>query len=68
MVPKRRSQKIIQGVFFYNGPPPTSSKYKKVNLGKVRFGVSRTIYVNVDSPNLGFAYFNFLGEALYVHH
>ena len=24
-------------------------------------GVSRTIYVNVDSPNLGFLYFNFLG-------
>ena len=24
-------------------------------------GVSRTIYVNVDSPNLGFPYFNFLG-------
>ena len=26
---------------------------------------SRTIYVNVDSPNLGFPYFNFLGEAQY---
>ena len=26
-------------------------------------GVSRTIYVNVDSPNLGFPYFNILGEA-----
>ena len=24
-------------------------------------GVSRPIYVNVDSPNLGFPYFNFLG-------
>ena len=24
-------------------------------------GVSRPIYVNVDSPNLGFTYFNFLG-------
>ena len=24
-------------------------------------GVSRTIYVNVDTPNLGFTYFNFLG-------
>ena len=22
-----------------------------------------TIYVNVDSPNLGFPYFNFIGEA-----
>ena len=29
----------------------------------VRLGVSRTIYVNVDSPNLGFPYFNLLGEA-----
>ena len=28
---------------------------------KVRLGISRTIYVNVDSPNLGFTYFNFLG-------
>ena len=26
-----------------------------------RLGVSRPIYVNVDSPNLGFPYFNFLG-------
>ena len=26
-------------------------------------GVSRPIYVNVDSPNQGFPYFNFLGEA-----
>ena len=26
-----------------------------------RLGVSRTIYVNVDSPNLGIPYFNFLG-------
>ena len=24
-------------------------------------GVSRPIYVNVDSPNLGFPYYNFLG-------
>ena len=28
--------------------------YKKVNLG-----VSKMIYVNLDSPNLGFPYFNF---------
>ena len=46
--------------------PLKSFKYKKVNLAGL--GVSRTIYVNVDSPNLGFPYFNFLGEALYVHH
>ena len=32
-------------------------EYRKVNLGKV----SRPIYVNVDSPNLGFPYFNFSG-------
>ena len=38
-------------VFFITGPPPKISKYRK--------GVSRTIYVNVDSPNLGFS--NFLG-------
>ena len=25
--------------------------------------VSRMIYVNIDSPNLGFIYLNFLGEA-----
>ena len=41
------------------GSPPKSSKYKKINLGWL--GVSRMIYVNVDSPNLGFPYFNFLG-------
>ena len=33
-----------------------------------RLGVSRTIYVNVDSPNLGFPYFNFSGEALCKKH
>ena len=30
-------------------------------LIKAWLGVSRPIYVNVDSPNLGFTYFNFLG-------
>ena len=52
---------------FFNCPPPPppkkrerSSKYKKVNLGEV-LGVSRTIYVNVDLPNLSSRYFNFLG-------
>ena len=36
-------------------------------------GVSRPIYVAVDSPNLGFPYFNFLGgyqlkkNTLYIH-
>ena len=47
----------IQGVF-YTGSPHHSSNYRKVNLD--RLGVSRTIYVNVESPYL---YFNFLGEA-----
>ena len=42
----------VQGVFF-TGPPPKMSKYRKVKLG-----VSRTISVNADSPNLGFPYFN----------
>ena len=32
---------------------------KKLILAKL--GVSRTIYVNVDTPNLGFTYLNFLG-------
>ena len=27
---------IIQGVFFHTGPPPKSSKYRKVDLGEVR--------------------------------
>ena len=57
-----QDQKIIRrteehtGCFFFTGTPLKSSKYRKV-----WFGVSRTIYVNVDSPNLGFPYFNFLG-------
>ena len=44
----------VQGVFF---TPPKSTE----NLIWARLGVSRTTYVNVDSPNLGFPYF--LGEA-----
>ena len=35
---------------------PKNSKYKK--LIWARLGVSRLIYVNIDSPNLGFPYFN----------
>ena len=31
-------------------------------------GVSRPIYVNVDSPNLGFPYFNFLGGVPVKNH
>ena len=48
----------LQAVLF-NWYPPKNSKYKKVN--QARLGVSRTIYVAVDSPNLGFPYFHFLG-------
>ena len=33
-----------------------------------RLGVSRTIYVNEDSPNLGFPYFNFLGGPVKKNH
>ena len=56
-----------RGRVFFTGPPPKNLKYKKVDLG-----VSRPIYVNVDSPNLGFPYFSFRGEpvkkiTLYVH-
>ena len=50
--------RIIQGVFF-TGTPPKNSKYKK--LIYARLGVSWPFYVNVDSPNLGFTCFNFLG-------
>ena len=39
---------MIQDVFFTRPP------------SKARLGVSRTIYINIDSPNLGFPYFNFL--------
>ena len=41
------------------GAPPKSKSTEK--LIWARLGASRTIYVNVDSPNLGFPYFNFLG-------
>ena len=45
-------------VIFFTGTPlkvPSTEKLIQACLG-----VSRTIYVNVDSPNLGFPYFNFL--------
>ena len=46
--------------FFTLGLPLKVHSTNKLILA--RLGVSRTIYVNVDSPNLGFPYFNFLGE------
>ena len=50
---------MIQGVFFSLVPPLKVLSTKKLIWAKL--GVSRPIYVNVDSPNLGFTYFNFLG-------
>ena len=50
--------KVCTGCF-YTGTPLKNSKYKK--LIQARLGVSRPIYVNVDSPNLGFPYVNFFG-------
>ena len=51
----------LTGCFFTLGLPLKVPSTKK--LIQARLGVSGTIYVNVDSPNLGFPYFNFLGEA-----
>ena len=48
----------IQGGFL-TGPPLKVLSTK--TLIKARLGVSGTIYVNVDSPNLAFPYFNFFG-------
>ena len=48
-------------VFFSLGLPVKCPSTEKII--QARLGVSRTIYVNVDLPNLGFPYFNFLGEA-----
>ena len=44
-------------MFFLTGTPPKSTN----KLILARLSVSRPIYVNVDSPSLGFTYFNFLG-------
>ena len=48
----------IQGVFFSLALPLNTLSTKK--FIKVRLGVSWLIYVNLDSPNLGLPYFNFL--------
>ena len=45
----------LQGVFFSLGLPLKCLSTEK--LIWARLGVSRTTYVNVDSPNLGFPYF-----------
>ena len=49
----------VQGDFF-TGTPPLKVLITEKFI-KARLGVSRTIYVNLDSPLLGFPYFNFLG-------
>ena len=46
-------------VLFSLGLPLKCLSTKK--LIKARLGVSGPIYVNVDSPHLGFPYYNFLG-------
>ena len=48
-------QYTIYRVIFLTGSKVQSTK----KLIYARLGVSRTIYVNVDTPNLGFTYFNF---------
>ena len=45
---------------FFSLVPPLKVESTEM-LIYARLGVSRPIYVNVDSPNLGFPYFNFLG-------
>ena len=48
------------GCFLTLGLPLKYQSTEKVN--QARLGVSRTIYVNVDSPNLGFPYLTFQGR------
>ena len=50
----------IQGDFLTDSPapPPKTKEYKKVNLGRF---ICWTIYVNVDSPNLGLVKRSFFG-------
>ena len=51
----------------YRVPPLKVLSREKLILA--RLGVSRRIYISVDSPNLGFPYFNFLVKknTLYSH-
>ena len=57
------SVSVLQGDFFTGTPPKSTEK-----LPQARLGVPRMIYVNVDSPNLGFPYFNFLGGSSEKNH
>ena len=56
---------LIQGVFLTGTPLKVPSTKKLI---QARLGVSRTIYVNVDSPDPGFPYFNFLGGYQWKKH
>ena len=56
---QHNSREDVQGGFF-TGPSPLKVLSTK-KLIWARLGVSGTSYVNVDSPNLGFTYSNFLG-------
>ena len=55
-IPEYKKNK--QGDFFAGAPKKVLNTEKLI---WARLGVSRAIYVNVYSPNLGFPYFNFLG-------
>ena len=56
---KSKGGQAYTGCFFSLVPPLKVPSTKK--LIQARLGVSRPIYVNIDTPNLGFPYFNFLG-------
>ena len=60
-VPLRWFSPSHTGCLFSLGLPLKYQSTEKLILA--RLGVSRTIYVNVDSPNLGFSYSNFSGKA-----
>ena len=60
MLPGTHFFKVLYRVFFFSLVPP-QKVLSTEKLIQARLGVSWTIYVNVDSPNLGFPYFNFLG-------
>ena len=52
-------KKNVQGDFFAGAPKKVLNTEKLI---WARLGVSRAIYVNVDSPYLSFPFFNFIGE------
>ena len=53
---------VVQVFFHWTSPLKfLTTDWTTEKLFKARLGVSRKIYVNVDSPNIGFPYLNFLG-------